>query len=361
MWEEAEIQQASAERETPLKPQEHLVIVSKVLRKDFPVYLSSLGTVTAYNTVTVKSRVDGQLKKVFFRDGQFVHKGDLLAEIDPRAYQVAVERANATLIKDESVLKDSQIDEVRDRKLYKDEVISQQQLDTQVSTEAEASGSIEVDRAALNQAKLQRSFTRIVAPISGRIGFGLLDAGNIVHASDTTGLAIITQVRPISVLFDIPQRQLSAVRDTLRHAANLTVDAFDQNGSAKLATGQLRAVDNQIDPARATCKGKAVFNNKDGRLFPNQFVNIKLRLRVKQTETIVPVAAIQRGPRGSFVYLIRSNSTATARPVKLGLIEGSNVAVRDGLKPGDLVVVDGEKQLTNGVTVKIRPTQDRNT
>lgn len=348
-------QQTAARREMMRKPQNLPVVASTAVSGNLPVYLRALGTVTAFNTVAVKPQVDGPLDQVLFHEGQFVHKGDLLAEIDPRPFQVALQQAEGNLTKDEAVLKDAQAIYARDQELYNAQIIAKQQLDTQAATQSEARAAIAVDQAAVNNAKLQLSYTRILAPISGRIGLRQVDAGNIVHASDPNGIAVITQLQPISVLFNIPQDQLPAVLAKLRQGAKLRVDAFNQDESVKLASGTLLTVDNQIDATTGTSKLKAVFDNNDNKLFPNQFVNVKLWLNTERNVTIVPAVAIQRGPSGTFVYLIQSDGTVTVRPVKVGLTEGNDVSIDDGLKPGDSVVVDGAEKLTEGMKVNARP------
>lgn len=355
LFEGAKNSAASAKQEAMRKPQNVPVVFSTAFSGNLPVYLQALGAVTAFNTVTVRSRVDGPLTKVLFHEGQFVHKGDLLAEIDPRPYEVALEQAQGNLAKDQAVLKDAQAIYQRDLELYKAKIIAKQQLDTQAATENEARASIAVDQAAVDTAKLNLSYTHIKAPISGRLGLRLVDAGNIVHASDTTGIVIITQLQPISVLFNIPQEQLPPVLDKLRQGAKLKVEVYNQNESVKLATGTLLTVDNQIDATTGTSKLKAVFDNADQQLFPNQFVNVKLWLNTQRNVTIVPAVAIQRGPTGTFVYLIQKDGTVTVRPIKVGLTEGNDVSIDDGLQPGDSVVVDGAERLTDGMKVTARP------
>ncbi|HSU33102.1 MAG TPA: MdtA/MuxA family multidrug efflux RND transporter periplasmic adaptor subunit [Bryobacteraceae bacterium] len=360
LMETAKGQQTAAKREMMRKPQSLPVVASNAVSGNLPVYLRALGTVTAFNTVTVKPQVDGPLDQVLFHEGQYVHKGDLLAEIDPRPFQVALQQAEGNLTKDEAVLKDAQAIYARDQELYNAQIIAKQQLDTQAATQSEARAAIAVDQAAVNNTKLQLSYTRIIAPISGRIGLRQVDAGNIVHASDPNGIAIITQLQPISVLFSIPQEQLPAVLAKLRQGAKLRVDAYNQDESVKLATGTLLTVDNQIDATTGTSKLKAVFDNTDNKLFPNQFVNVKLWLNTERNVTIVPAVAIQRGPTGTFVYLVQSDNTVTVRPVKVGLSEGNEVSIDDGLKPGDSVVVDGAEKLTEGMKVSTRPARPEN-
>ncbi len=335
---------------------------------DMPVYLQGLGTVTAFNTVTVKARADGQLINVSYHEGQFVNKGDLLAEIDPRPYQVALDQAKSllaqaqgTLAKDQAALKDAQANYSRDQELFKEQIIAKQQLDTQLAAADQVRGSIQADEAAINaaqstinSAQLNLTYTRVTAPISGRIGLRQVDAGNMVHASDATGLAIITQLQPIAVLFSIPQDQLPSVLQKLHAGAKLKTEAYDRDQSKKLADGTLLTVDNQIDTTTGTSKLKAVFPNTDGALFPNQFVNVRLSLDTKRGATIVPAVAIQRGPTGTFVYLVGEDSTVSVRAVKVGLSQGNDVSIDDGLQPGDRVVIDGAEKLIDGMKVTVR-------
>jgi membrane fusion protein, multidrug efflux system len=330
------------------------VVAEKARRGDMPVYLQGLGNVTAFNTVTVKTRIDGQLIKVLFREGQFVHEGDVLAEIDPRPYQVALEQAEGNLVKDEAALRDAQVNYARDVELFKDQIIAKQQLDTQLATADQFRGSIAADQAAINSAKLNLTYTKITAPISGRIGLRQVDAGNMVHASDTNGLAVITQLQPIAVLFSIPEDQLPPVLEKLRQRAKMRAEAYDRDLMKKLADGTLLTVDNQIDQTTGTSRLKAVFPNSDFALFPNQFVNVKLWLDTRRGATIIPAVAIQRGPTGTFVYLVQDDNTVTVRPVKVGMSEANNVSVDDGLQPGDSVVVDGAEKLTDGMKVAVR-------
>jgi multidrug efflux system membrane fusion protein len=344
------------------------VVAATARRGDMPVYLQGLGTVTAFNSVTVKPRVDGQLISVNFREGQEVQQGDLLAVLDPRPFQVVLDQANGnlaqakgTLAKDEAALRDAQANYVRDQELFKSQIIAQQQLDTQLASADQVRGSIEADKAAIeaaqatiNAAKLNLVYTRVTAPIGGRIGLRQVDSGNIVHSTDVNGLALIAQLQPIAVLFTIPEDQLQPVLEKLRQGAKLRADAYDRDETKKLGEGTLLTVDNTIDSTTGTSKLKAVFPNADHALFPNQFVNIKLWLDTKFGAVIVPLVAIQRGPSGTFVYLVGDDSKVVVRAVKLGLTEGNNVAIDDGLKPGDVVVVDGAEKLAEGMSVTTR-------
>jgi multidrug efflux system membrane fusion protein len=329
------------------------VVVTPAHLGNMPVELQSLGTVTAFQTVTVKTRIDGQLTHIAFREGQFVNRGDLLAEIDPRPYQVQLEQAEGQLARDEAQLKDAQANLNRYKALYADQVIAKQQLDTQASTVAQFGGAIQADQAQINNAKLQLTYCKITAPISGRVGLRQVDAGNMIHATDPTGIIVITQLQPITVLFSIPEDNLQPVLKRLRSGATLPVDAYDRNGAKKLATGTLLTVDNQIDPNTGTSKLKAVFNNGANTLFPNQFVNIRLLLETRHDALIIPAAALQTGPQGSFVYVI-TDKTAHVRPVTVGITQGTNISIDEGLKPGDEVVVDGADKLTEGMKVGVR-------
>ncbi len=354
VFETAKKQTMTARRGAAMRPTNIPVVAATARAGDMPVYLQGLGTVTAFNTVTVKSRIDGQLISVTFHEGQFVHHGDLLAEIDPRPYQVALDQAQGNLAKDQAALKDAQVNLERDRELYNDKIIAKQQLDTQAATVDESQGSIVADQAAIDNAKLNLSYTRITAPISGRVGLRLIDAGNMIHASDPNGLVIITQLQPIAVLFSIPEDQLPDVLRKLHEGAKLRTEAYDRDLTKKLADGTLVTVDNQIDQTTGTSRLKAVFPNTDFALFPNQFVNIKLWLDTKHGAIIVPASAIQRGPTGTFVYLVQDDQTVTTRPVKVGLSEGNDVSIADGLQAGDSVVVDGAEKLAEGMKVVLR-------
>jgi membrane fusion protein, multidrug efflux system len=327
------------------------VVVAAAQHGDLPVYFNGLGTVTAFNTVTVHSRVDGQLINVAFREGQYVHEGDLLAQIDPRPFQVQLEQAQGQLAKDQAQRKDAQVNFERYKLLFNEGVIPQQQLDTQGALVGQFDGAITSDQSQIDNAKLQLTYSRITAPISGRIGLRLVDPGNIVHATDANGLLVITQLQPIAVLFSLPQDQLPQVTAKLRAGVQLNVEAYDRDDTAKIATGKLLTIDNQIDPTTGTYKLKSVFNNSDNALFPNQFVNIHLLVDTMHNLTIVPAAAIQRGPQGTYVYAVGSDNTVKIRPVAVALTTANNVGLSAGVNTGDIVVVDGQDKLQDGSKV----------
>ncbi len=330
------------------------VVVAPAQRGDLPVYFNGLGTVTAFNTVTVHSRVDGQLLSVAFREGQYVHEGDLLALIDPRPFQVQLEQAQGQLAKDQAQRKDAEANLERFKLLFKEGVIPQQQLDTQAALVGQFDGAIKSDQSQVDNAKLQLTYSRITAPIGGRVGLRLVDPGNIVHANDTNGLLVITQLQPIAVLFSLPQDQLPQVSAKLRAGVQLSVDAFDRDDTQKIATGKLLTIDNQIDPTTGTYKLKSIFNNSDNALFPNQFVNMHLLVDTKHNLTIVPAPAIQRGPQGTYVYAVGSDNTVKIRPVSIAQTTGNSVGLSSGVNAGDVVVIDGQDKLQDGS--KVNPT-----
>lgn len=327
------------------------VAVATAVRGDVPVYLRNIGTVTAFNTVTVHTRVDGQLDSVAFTEGQFVHAGDVLAEIDPRPYQVQLEQAQGQLAHDLALQKDAQVNAVRDATLAKEGVISQQTADTQQAQVGQYDGAIKTDQGAIDSARLNLTYCKITAPISGRIGLRQVDAGNIVHAADTNGLVVITQLQPIAVLFSLPEVNLLTVNKKLGAGLHPVAEAYDADNAVKLSTGTLATIDNLIDQTTGTFKLKAVFNNEDNKLFPNQLVYIRLLVDNMTGLTIVPAAAIQRGPQGTFVFLVTPGNTATVRNVTVAITEGDEVGTNSGLQPGDVVVTDGQDKLQEGSKV----------
>jgi membrane fusion protein, multidrug efflux system len=327
------------------------VVVATAQRGDLPVYFNGLGTVTAFNTVTIHSRVDGQLINVAFKEGQYVHEGDLLVQIDPRPFQVQLEQAQGQLAKDQAQRKDAEVNLERYKLLFKEGVIPQQQLDTQAALVGQFDGAITSDQSQIDNAKLQLSYCRITAPISGRVGLRLVDPGNIVHANDANGLVVITQLQPIVVLFSLPQDQLPQVIAKLRASVQLTVDAYDRDDTQKIATGKLLTIDNQIDPTTGTYKLKSIFNNADNALFPNQFVNVHLLVDTKHNLTIVPAPAIQRGPQGTYVYAVGSDNTVKIRSVTIAQVTGNSIGLSSGLNAGDVVVIDGQDKLQDNSNV----------
>jgi membrane fusion protein, multidrug efflux system len=330
------------------------VVVTKVARSSIPVYLNGLGNVSPYYTVTVKSRVDGQLMKLDFNEGDLVKEGQVLCEIDPRPYQVQLDIAQATLAHDQALLDNAKVDQKRYQELVKTDAIPSQQLDTQNALVAQYEGTIKQDNANIENAKLQLVYAKVTAPITGVVGLRLVDPGNIVHASDSNGMITITQLQPIAVLFTIPEDSLPQVTQKLRAGAHLPADAYNRDTSTKLASGTLVTLDNQIDNTTGTSKLKAVFDNKDNSLFPQQFVNIRLLVDTLTNQLIVPNVAIQNGQQGTFVYVVDNDSTVHLKPVKVGITTETSADILSGISDGDRVVVDGTDRLIEGATVRVR-------
>jgi len=329
------------------------VMAAAASNGDIDVAINALGTVTALNTATVKARVDGQLIHINFRDGQLVKAGDLLAEIDPRPFQVQVDQTNGQLMRDQALLANARIDYERYAGLLAKDSIARQQVDAQKSLVRQYEGTVLTDRALVDNAKLQLDFTRITAPITGRLGLRQIDVGNMIHGSDTTGLVVITQTQPTFVIFAIPADSISSILERLNNKETLSVEAFDRDGKSRLASGKLLTVDNQIDATTGTVKLKAEFANTDNKLFPNQFVNARLRIETRHDSVLVPVAAVQRGTPGTFVYVVNADQSVSIRPVTLGTSTADTVAIEKGLAAGEQVVTDGADKLREGAKVEV--------
>jgi multidrug efflux system membrane fusion protein len=330
------------------------VSVSTAERRDMPYYLTGLGSVTAFYTVNVKSRVDGQLTEVNFKEGQFVNKGDLLAVIDPRPYQVVLDQSQATLFRDQALLRDARLNYERFKNLLQvSGAMSQQQVDTQASLVDQLDGTVRNDQATIENAKLNLVYCHITSPISGRVGLRLVDPGNMVHATDTNSLLVITQLQPIAVLFTLPEDNLPAVSQHMAKGT-LEVDAYSRDDQTKLDTGKLETIDNQIDQTTGTGRLKAVFDNKGDALWPNQFVNIRLLLEIRKGSTIIPAAAIQRGPQGTYVFVAKSDNTADIRPVTVAFTQDNLANIASGLQPAEVVVTDGQDKLQAGSKIEVR-------
>jgi len=327
--------------------------VATVQKGDMPVTLTGLGTVTPLATVTVKTQINGYLTEVAFQEGRMVKKGDFLAQIDPRPYQVALEQAEGQLAKDQALLKNAQLDLQRYNTLVAQNSIATQTRDTQVSLVSQDQAAIKTDQAQVDAQKLNLVYAHIVSPVTGRVGLRQVDAGNYVQTSDPNGIVVVTQLQPISVIFTLPEDNLPAVMKQVHAGASLPVTAYDRTGTAVLGKGRLETVDNQIDTTTGTVKLRATFDNEQEILFPNQFVNVQLLVNTMKGVGIVPTAAIQHGAPGAFVYVVKPDQTAAVKQVKLGPSDGQHIAVLDGLQPGEQVVVDGSDRLREGAKVTL--------
>ncbi|WP_258909360.1 MdtA/MuxA family multidrug efflux RND transporter periplasmic adaptor subunit [Pseudomonas putida] len=329
------------------------VRVEPVRVGDFPLYYKALGTVTATNTVNVRSRVAGELVKIHFKEGQQVKAGDLLAEIDPRSYRIALQQAEGTLAQNQAQLKNAQVDVARYKGLYAEDSIAKQTLDTAEAQVAQFQGLVMTNQAQVNDARLNLDFTQIRAPIAGRVGLRQLDLGNLVAANDTTALVVITQTEPINVAFTLPETELSTVLERYRSGAILPVEAWDRSDSKLQSTGVLGSIDNQIDTTTGTLKFKGRFENKDLALFPNQFVNVRLLADTLKQVVMAPAAAIQFGNDGTFAYVVNAENTVNVRKLKVGASDGENSVILEGLKAGDRLVLEGTDRLREGTKVEV--------
>jgi multidrug efflux system membrane fusion protein len=329
------------------------VVAAAARKGSIDVYIDALGTVTPRNMVVVRTRVDGQLLSVGFREGQDVKAGDLLAQIDPRPFEVMLTQANGQMAHDQAQLKNAQLDLQRYRTLLTQDSISKQQVDTQEALVRQYEGTVATDQGAIDNAKLQLTYARITAPISGRVGLRQVDPGNMVHAADSNGVVTIAQIKPMTVIYPVPEDNVPRIVKRTLSGEEVAVDAYDRSGKNKLASGRLLTFDNQIDTATGTVKLRAEFPNQDAILFPNQFVNVRMAVETKADATLVPTAAIQRGAPGTFVFLVKQDQTVSVTAVRVGTTEGETTELQSGVEPGNLVVVDGADKLREGSKIEL--------
>ena len=351
-WRVAAAKSAAAAKAAAKGPPPIPVVATTSRKGDIAVYYSGLGAVTPLATVTVRTRVDGQLMSVRYREGDTIHEGDLLAEIDDGPYQAALTQAEGQLIRDQAALENARIDLVRYQQLVPQKAIPEQQLATQQATVHQDEGVVKLDQGQIQGAKVNLAYCRISAPVTGRVGLRLVDPGNIVQSSDTNGLVVITQMDPISAIFTISEDQLQVVLKKMAAGQTLEVDAFDRDAKTKLAQGSLTTLDNQIDPTTGTLKLRATFQNAKGTLFPNQFVNARMLVQEKRGVTLVSTAAVQRNSQATYVYVVKTDSTVTVRPIIIGTTEGDDSEVTSGLVPGEVIVMTGVDKLQEGTKVK---------
>ncbi len=333
----------------PLPP----VLTAAAHVQDLSVWVTGLGTVTSMATITIQSRVDGQLMKIYFHEGQIVKAGDLLAEIDPRPYQVQLEQAQGQKARDEALLKNARLDVERYKTLAAQNAIPQQQLDTQVSLVDQYVASVFSDQSQVDNARLQLTYCRITAPVSGRLGLRQVDPGNIIQANATTGIVVLTQLSPITVIFPLPQDNLPAIIKKMKEVKAMEVEAWDRANANRLASGSLIALDNLVDPTTGMVKLRAHFTNQDGSLFPNQFVNARMHLDTIKNAIVIPTSGVQQGSNGPYAYVVNDQQVVSVRKLIIGQKDGNLIAIREGLTAGDMVVVDGVDNLREGATVTV--------